>query len=160
MEIRVIRLPEMKMVSSGPIRNEQDFETFDKWWSAIDMKNYITPRDFMQFNRQKGCMEQLFAIPEKFKNRSKYALIDFLGGLYAVGTAIDTQEGCEKVRREIHEWVEKSGHFALSNSQNDTPERYELAHVITPKVFKEKCGYHLSDLWVPIVAREANPCPN
>ena len=144
----------MKMISSGPIRNMQDFEAFDKWWSAIDMRNYIMPRDFMQFNRQKDCMEQLFAIPEKFRNKSKYALIDFPGGLYAVGTAKDTPEDCESVRREIHGWIEASEHFALSSSQNDTAERYELAHVITPRIFKKKCGYHLSDLWIPIVVRE------
>jgi hypothetical protein len=41
----------------------------------------------------------------------------------------------------------------LSTSENDPVERYEMCHVVTPKVFKEKKGYHLSDIFVPIVLK-------
>ena len=153
MEIRVIKLPKMKMVSSGAITNMKDFDTFDKWWSSIDMTNYITPRDFMQFNKQKNCMEWLFAIPNEFVETKPYEIIDFPGGLYVVGTAKDSEEDCDMVKKEVYEWVSKSDFFELADSRNDTSERYELAHVITPKIFKEKCGYHLSDLFIPIITK-------
>lgn len=45
--VRVINIPELKVVSSGQITNMSELETFDNWWSSIDMKGYITPRDFM-----------------------------------------------------------------------------------------------------------------
>jgi hypothetical protein len=147
------------MVNSGPLTDERVFEAFDKWWGAFDLRHYIAPRDFMQFNRQKNCMEQLFAAPRGLRNRCRsrrgYKTVRFPGGLYAVATAKDTQEDMQALRREVHGWIENSGHFAVSDTQNDTAERYELAQVVTPKIFKEKCGYHLSDLWVPIVVKEA-----
>jgi DNA gyrase inhibitor GyrI len=154
MEIRVIKIPAMKMVSSGPLTDEKTFFAFDNWWSGIDVKNYITPRDFMQFNKQQNCMEQLFAIPEEFVNTSKYEIIDFPGGLYAVATAKDKDDEFKRVRQEILEWVENNEHFTLPDNENDISERYELTHVITPKIFKEKCGYHLSDCWIPIVVNK------
>ena len=157
-EIRVIRIPKMKMISSGPLTDEQVFAAFDNWWGKFDARDYITPRDFMQFNREKGCMEQLFAVPKGFRNRLKsrrrYKTVNFPGGLYAVGTAKDIHEDFPRVRQEIRDAIEKSDWFALSDSQNDLPERYELTHVITPKIFKEKCGYHLSDCWIPIIIKE------
>ena len=153
MEIRVINIPKMKMVSSGAITNMEEFDAFDNWWSNIDMSNYITPRDFMQFNKQKNCMEWLFAIPNGFTETKGYEIIDFNGGLYAVGTAKDTEDDCEKVKKEVRDWVLQSSCFELEDYKNKSSERYEMAHVITPKTFKEKCGYHLSDLFIPIIIK-------
>ncbi len=48
-DIRVINFPNMKMISSGPLKDMEAFEEFDNWWSSIDTKNYITPRDFFIF---------------------------------------------------------------------------------------------------------------
>ena len=153
MEIRVINFPKMKMVSSGSINGMKEFNDFDNWWSSIDMKNYISPRDFIQFNKKMNYMEWLFAIPENFMNESSYKIIDFEGGLYAVGTSKDSKDSSNEVRKEIYEWVDKSECFAISNEKNDASERYELSHVITPKIFKEKMGYHLSDTFIPIVIK-------
>jgi len=54
--IRVINFPSMKMVSSGPITNMNELNEFDNWWSKIDMKDYITPRDFMYSDKYNNCM--------------------------------------------------------------------------------------------------------
>lgn len=47
--IRIINIPELKAVSSGAITSIEELEAFDRWWSAIDVKDYITPRDFMWY---------------------------------------------------------------------------------------------------------------
>ena len=52
--VRIIKIPELKVVSSGPITNMEELEKFDSWWSAIDVSNYITPRDFMWYNEKKN----------------------------------------------------------------------------------------------------------
>lgn len=151
--VRVINIPELKVVSSGPITNMSELEAFDNWWSSIDMKGYITPRDFMWYNEEENYMEWIFAIPENWGNFGGYQLIDFSGGLYAVATSKDTEEDCNSVREEIHKWISESDCFELSTNANDTAIRYTMNHVITPKIFKTKMEYHLSDNFVPIVVK-------
>ena len=151
--IRVIQIPPLKVVSSGSITTMEEFEAFDKWWSSIDAKHYITPRDFMYYNAKKNCVEWIFAIPEGHMGTGGYELVDYPGGLYAVGTSKDSEDECNKTKEVIRKWVTDSDCFELSTNENDSVERYEMTHVITPKVFKEKMGYHLSDIFVPIVIK-------
>ncbi|HEX3021216.1 MAG TPA: transcriptional regulator [Lachnospiraceae bacterium] len=150
--IRVINIPQLKVVSSGAITNMEEFEAFDKWWSAIDVSNYITPRDFMWYNEKEKYMEWVFAVPDNYSNFSNYQLVDFPGGLYAIATSKDSEEDCNSTKELIRKWVVESGCFELSTEANDTNLRYTMSHVLTPKIFKEKMGYHLSDHFVPIVA--------
>ena len=146
--IRVINFPSMKMVSSGPITNAKELDEFDNWWSKIDMKDYITPRDFMYSDENNNCMIWLIAVPRRFADFGKYEVIDFPGGLYAVGTAKDgNEENMNRVKKMISQWVKDSGCF------EETSERHGMAHVCTPKIFKEKMGYHLTDFFVPIIAK-------
>ena len=151
--VRIIRIPELKVVSSGAITNMEELETFDSWWSAIDVKHYITPRDFMWYNEKEKYMEWVFAVPDNYKDLGDYHLVDFPGGLYAVATSRDTDEDSNITREQIRIWVLESGCFDLSTEENDANIRYTMNHVITPKIFKEKMGYHLTDNFVPIVVK-------
>ncbi len=56
-------------------------------------------------------------------------------------------------REQLCKWVIESDCFELSTEKNDTAIRYTMNHVITPKIFREKMGYHLSDNFVPIVVK-------
>lgn len=150
--IRIIKIPQLKVVSSGAITNMEEFEAFDRWWSTIDVNHYITPRDFMWFNEKEKYMEWVFAVPDNYTNFGDYKLVDFPGGLYAVATSQDTDEDCNNAKEEIRKWVIESGYFKLSTEENDTTIRYTMAHILTPKIFKEKMGYHLSDNFIPIVS--------
>lgn len=151
--IRVINIPPLKVVSSGSITAMEELDAFDKWWSSIDIKHYITPRDFMWYNSNRNCMEWIFAIPEGHTDAGGYELIDFAGGLYAVATSRDSENDSNETKESIRKWISDSDCFELSTQQNDHVERYEMYHVITPKIFKEKMGYHLSDIFVPIVLK-------
>lgn len=151
--IRVIEIPPLKVVNSGSISAMEDFEAFDQWWSSIDVKHYITPRDFMWYNVKKQYLEWFFALPEGYKDTGGYEVVDFPGGLYAVAASKDAEEEVEDTKAFIRSWIEESGYFALSTMENDPAERYVMAHVTTPKIFKAKMGYHLSDIFVPIVVK-------
>lgn len=152
--IRVIKFPKMKMISSGLIRDMKEFDEFDNWWSGIDINNYITPRDFLYFDDDEKCMIWLFAPPENFNNTSKYKFVDFQGGLYAVCTSKDGDGvDMEQSKTAMRKWIESSECFEESTESNDICKRYELGHVCTPKVFKEKMGYHLMDIFIPIVVK-------
>lgn len=158
--IRVIQIPQLKAVTSGKITTMEQMEKFDKWWSSIDTTDYITPRDFMWFVSNENYIEWIFAIPRGLDDFGGYKQIDFSGGLYAVATVkdadcdggIDDEQTCEIIRN----WVLESDCFALSTVENDLKERYKMNHIITPKIFKEKMGYHLSDVFVPIVLKNEN----
>lgn len=155
--VRIIKIPQLKAVSSGKITNEKEFDAFDKWWSGIEAKDYITPRDFLWLNEKENYMEWIFAIPLNLSDFGGYEPIDFPGGLYAVATAktyeADNGEDEKQTKNLIKEWIQNSGCFEASNSGNDTFQRYIMSHVITPKIFKEKMGYHLSDIFVPVVLK-------
>lgn len=95
-----------------------------------------------------------FALPVGYKNTGRYEVVDFPEGLYAVATSKDAEEeAIQETKAFIRSWIETSQCFEISTSDNDSAERYVMTHVITPKVFKEKMGYHLSDIFVPIVAK-------
>jgi DNA-binding transcriptional MerR regulator len=102
-DIRVIRIPKIKMARSG----NTDLDAFDRWWSSIDLKNYIFPRDFMYYNARLGYFEWIIAIPEGLTDTNGYEVFDFPGGLYAVGTAIDGDD-INRVNRLIHKWVDEN----------------------------------------------------
>lgn len=151
--IRIINIPKLNVVSSGAITTMEELDVFDRWWSAIDVKEYITPRDFMWYNEKEKYMEWVFAIPVGLKDFNGYQLTEFPGGLYAVTTSKNTEEDCNSTREEIRKWVLSSDCFDLSLADEDGITRYTMNHVITPKIFKEKMGYHLNDNFVPIVVK-------
>lgn len=153
-DIRVIDFPKMKMISSGLIKDMEMFEEFDRWWSSIETKNCITPRDFLYTDKEENGVIWLFAPPETFENTSKYEYVDFPGGLYVVCSAKDG-DGVDmnRIKSSMRKWIRDSGCFEESDESNDSHKRYELGHVCTPKIFKEKMGYHLMDLFIPIIVK-------
>lgn len=155
--IRVIEIPKMKVVTSGGMRTGEEFGAFCNWWSNIRTEGYITPRDFMWFNEKEGFVEWIFAIPNNCSDFGKYNLIDFSGGLYAVASTIDADddngEDKNNTIKMVYEWVNDSGCFEVSSSLNDAKERYTMFHIISPKIFREKKGYSIADVFIPIVVK-------
>jgi len=98
-------------------------------------------------------MEWIFAVPDNHQECSTYKAFIFPGGLYAVATSKDMEEDCNNTRKEISKWVSESGCFIVLTPENDENTRYIMNHVITPKIFKEKMGYHLCDNFVPIIVK-------
>ena len=144
-DIRIIMLPRLKMARSG----NTDLEEFDKWWSSVPVEQSLFPRDFMWYNPRLNCFEWLFAIPENMTDTNGYEVFDFPGGLYAVATAYDEGEEIMRVNKLVHKWVDESGEFEVSNSTNDTEERYDMGHIITPAgVYRPQM-----DLFIPIVRK-------
>ena len=80
-KVRVMHFLAMRMISSGPLQSMEEFDAFDRWWSAIDTKEYITSRDFLYYDGDGRCFVWLFAPPREFNNTSGYECVDFPGGL-------------------------------------------------------------------------------
>ncbi|RAV03561.1 MerR family transcriptional regulator [Paenibacillus sp. YN15] len=150
-DIRVIEIPPVLMARSG----EADLDAFDHWFSSVDTRHYLAPRDFLWFNARTNRFEWLFALTHGMEDTGGFEVFSFPGGLYAVASAIDGDE-IPKVNAMIRKWVEQNEYFEVSTPANDPHERYDMGHIFTPKVFKEQTGYHLMDLFVPIVLRKSS----
>lgn len=145
--IRIIELPAVRMARSG----KSDLDAFNTWWSGIAAqdKYSLFPRDFMWFNKELDCFEWLYALPAGVTDSGGYEVFDFPGGLYAVAACKDGEE-ITRTNAFIHEWVAKSEVFEESPCNPDGVARYDMGHIITPHGSRERLGYELMDLFVPI----------
>ncbi|EGD45962.1 transcriptional regulator, MerR family [Ruminiclostridium papyrosolvens DSM 2782] len=144
-DIRIILLPKVKMARSG----NTDLGEFDKWWSSVVVEQSLFPRDFMWYNSKLNYFEWLFTIPENMTDTNGYEVFDFPGGLYAVATAYDEGEEISRINGLIHKWIDESEEFEVSNNENDTDERYDMGHIVSPMgVYRSQM-----DLFIPIVKK-------
>lgn len=144
-DVRIIMLPKVKMARSG----NTDLGEFDKWWSSVAVEQSLFPRDFMWYNSKLNCFEWLFTIPENMTDTNGYEVFDFPGGLYAAATAYDEGEEISRINGLIHKWVDESEEFEVSSSNNDTEERFDMGHIVSPMGV---CRPQM-DLFIPIVRK-------
>ena len=149
--IRIVELPPVRMARSGG----RDLGEFDRWWSAVAAQDRLSlfPRDFMWFNPRLNADEWVYALPCGVEDAGGYEVFDFPGGLYAVAACKDDGPEIEKLGGQIHEWIERSEIFA-EPSPEQSVDRWEMGHVITPVNAKQTIGHHQLDLFVPIVYRK------
>lgn len=160
--IRIVELPKMKVVTSGPIRTQEAFDAFNTWWSAYDKNvvDKIAPRDFMWFNEREQATEWFYAlpIPETGDSYSGYEAKEFEFGMYAVASNLDAD--CDdakdwlETKAAIENYVKDSEVFELSTLGNDNCERYAMFHIITPQHYFDRTGIHQEDMFVPIVYKK------
>lgn len=78
-----------------------------------------------------------------------YQLVTFPGGLYAVTTSIDGDEGSYKSTHEnIDRFLQEHNGFVKDSS------RTELGHIITPPQACSALGYEQMEHYIPIRLRE------
>ena len=140
--IRIIEIPDCKMVSSGiGMFGQEHFTAFNAWFSTLPRTK--DAKDFAA--EAPGGVEWLYiyengmAVPERFD------IIDFKGGLYAVNTDIDQQTDIAVMDNALHEFLQKNG-FEQDNS------RRRMGNIITPPKAQEVLGYNQMDYYMPIKA--------
>lgn len=146
LSIRIIEIPKVKMVRSG----NSDLGKFDKWWMSISAKDTysIFPRDFMWHNPKYNKEEWLYAIPPGTSDYGGYDTLNFVGGLYAVASCKESDLG--KTSARVRNWLKNSELFVLDEQ---TVDRYDMVHIITPKSVREKVGFNQMDFFFPIKFR-------
>lgn len=147
-DLRIIELPQMKMVTSGP-KDLEELGEFDSWWSNIEAKreNRIYPYDFMYFDAKLGKMVWNYILPSNVTDTMGYDVIDFPGGIYAASISIDGDDvDGEKVYNDIKSWIESNNAFELDESS----DRHTMFHIITSDKVYEALGYRQLDIYVPI----------
>lgn len=74
-KVRIIEIPPMKAVYSGPITDGEKIGAFVSWFSAFhsSLKSELAPRDFMRYNERIGdgiSIEDLY-LPIEIRTQEK-----------------------------------------------------------------------------------------
>lgn len=158
--VRIIEIPKIKAVFSGPLSSKEKFEKFIKWFSEYhaSLKGELFPRDFMWYNERLNVREWFYALPPNadLQQITDYEIVDLPSGLYAAASCLNADlDGAEdwlSTRQEINNRVQKSDKFDLYVNGEGREERYPMFHIISPGWMMEK-GISIEDLYVPIVEK-------
>lgn len=155
--IRIIEIPKMKAVYSGPLTDEARFEAFNTWFSRFHaaLPCELYPRDFMWYNERVGAQEWFYALPQGTDAEAikEFEIVDLPHGLFAVVSCLDADldQAAEwmKTREELMQWVEQDSRFRLYRNGPGKPERYPLFHIVSPGRLMSQ-GLSIEDLYMPI----------
>jgi len=159
--IRIINIPKMKAVYSGPLTDEKKFEAFNSWFSTYhaSLTNELYPRDFMWYNERIGAQEWFYALPADAKEEDcgGFEIVDLPSGLFAVASCMDADfdqaEDWLKTREELLSWAAQSKQFKAYENEDGKLERYPMFHIVSPgELYAEKIS--IEDLYLPIERRK------
>lgn len=140
--IRIIEIPDCKMVSSGVgMFGEENFTAFNDWFSALPRTK--DAKDFAA--EAPGGVEWLYIYEDGMTVPERFNIVDFIGGLYAVNTDIDQKTDIAAMDKELHEFLQKNG-FEQDKS------RRRMGNIITPPKAREILGYYQMDYYMPVKA--------
>ena len=159
-KVRIIEIPPMKAVYSGPLTDGEKFGAFVSWFSAFhsSLKSELAPRDFMRYNERIGAREWFYALPEHIdpSTITGFEITDLPCGLFAVASCLDADldeaEDWLKTRGELIEWAEKSEKFMPYRNGDGKPELYPMFRIVSPPSLIGD-GISIEDLYLPIEIR-------
>lgn len=159
--IRIVEIPKMKAVYSGPLSTKEEFENFIAWFSKYhaSLQCELFPRDFMWYNERLNAREWFYALPSNcnVSEITDYEIVDLPAGLYAVASCLNADLDAAKdwlsTREEIIQWVNENDNFALYRNGEGKEERYPMFHIISPG-WMMPMGISIEDLYVPIIKRD------
>ena len=159
--IRIVEIPRMKAVYSGPLTTAERFEAFNNWFNRFhaSLQYELFPRDFMWYNERIGAQEWFYALPcdPSEVDCGEFEIRDLPNGLFAVASCMDADldQGGDwlSTRDALIQWVKDSGKFTLYENRDGRTERYPMFHIVSPgKLIPE--GISIENLYVPIEEKE------
>lgn len=152
-DIMIVRIPQFRAVTSGPMTFEELFGgDFGPWQEAhnhffkpviFDAPDFLCEKD--------GKAEWIWGLKDEVEEEDTfpYKIIQYPGGLYAVAVSMDGDgESHDKVNRKIEKWLE-STNFAIDN------ERALMGHMMyVDEEIKKGLGYHQMNLYTPVKLSE------
>jgi len=146
--IRIIEIPDCKMVSSGiGVFGEERFDVFFNWFTALPKT--IFPKDFLFWDGDSGGFHWLYLYDEGMNTPAGYEIIDFKGGLYAIATDIDQQTDMDALDAERDVFLKANG-FQVDES------RPRMGNIITSPRASGILGYHQMDYYTPVESIQAH----
>jgi hypothetical protein len=159
--VRIIEIPKMKAVFSGPLSSEEKLKGFIGWFSTYhaSLEGELFPRDFMWYNERLHVREWFYALPANadLTQITNYEIVDLPSGLYAVASCLDADLDNAKdwlgTRKEIIDWVNGSSRFDLYVNEEGKDEKYPMFHIISPG-WMMPMEISIEDLYIPIVKKD------
>ena len=146
--VRIIEIPDCKMVSSGVgFFGEEKFEGLLKWFSAKPRTLY--PMDFLSASfDEKGEFNGMiwYYVYDGVNAPEGYDIVDFKGGLYAVSTDIDQRTDIGAMDAEVDAFLE------AHNLERDH-SRPRLGHIISSPSAQKVLNYAQMDYFAPVKPR-------
>jgi len=147
--IRIIEIPDGKMVSSGiGMFGQEKFDNFAKWFSSLPPTAPFS-KDFLFWDGGEhgasGGFHWLYMYEVGMAVPAEYDVVDFRGGLYAVATDIDQKTDIEEMDAAVDAILRESG-FARDDG------RPRMGNIITPPLAGKTLGYEQMDYFYPIKA--------
>lgn len=158
--IRIVKLPDMRAVYSGPLTDGERFERFVQWFSSYHagLPGELYPRDFMWYNERLGAREWFYVLPAgaKAEDCGGFDIVDLPGGLFAVASCMnaDFDQAADwlATRGELLKWAAESKAFMPYENGEGKTERYPMFHIVSPgELYAERIS--MEDLYLPIERR-------
>ena len=144
--VRIIELPPCTMAASAyGMFGDGKLEAFDAWFSAFDRGPF--PKDYLSYDPKREAFRWYYLCEANTEVPEPFSLVDFPGGLYAVCTAIDGEDGGQAMEA-IASFIEGSPHLVRDES------RAALGNVITSPLGERALGYRQMDHYIPVKASE------
>ena len=146
-KVRIYRIPDCKMVSSGDgVFGDEHFNRFDAWFSKQTILP-IYPFDFLREGGAPGTFNWNYVYDERMDVPAEFPIVDFKGGYYAVVTSVDGQDS--RAAMKIRDKYLKKHKLVIDES------RPAFGHVLTGvKLIRETLGAGQMDYWVPVKRAE------
>ena len=147
-EVRMIRLPLMRMLTSRMHTGETDVLDLDKMQSLFSHYGFDPKPGFHNcFLRKKDNDEwiMMIEIPFDYENQTPYTDENFQGGLYAVASCF--MDDIDITFTLLREWIDKNGEFEVRGG-------FELIEEILPWDIAVKLSRFQQDVYLPIKIKE------
>lgn len=158
--VRIIEIPTLRAVYSGPLTDEEKFERFNRWFSEYhaSLSCELYPRDFMWYNERIGAQEWFYVLPHGAEKGGipGYEIVNFPGGLFAVASCLDADidqaVDWMQTYQALFRWATESDRFMPYENAPGKPERYPMFHIVSPGRLIPT-GISMEDLYFPIEER-------
>ena len=146
--IRIYTMPQCRMVASQwGVFGEPAIDNFDTWMETLPRPMF--PKDFITWEDSKpeNMVFQWFYMYEEGMTLPEGAeVVDFPGGMYAVGTDIDQQTDKAAMDAAVAEFIARYG-FEMD------PTRRELGNIISSPAVSSVLGFEQMDYYYPVRPR-------
>lgn len=146
--IRIYEMPPCKMVASPVgVFGEPAIDDFNTWMEMLPRPMF--PKDFITWDDSdpaKVVFQWFYMYEEGMTLPAGAEVVDFPGGIYAVGTDIDQQTDKAAMDREVAAFMTQHG-FEMD------PTRRELGNIITSPAVRAVLGFEQMDFYYPVRAK-------
>ena len=156
-DVRVIRLPPMRMLTSY-LKTGQIEELDGDKMQYLFADQGLLPKPGMRncFYRKEfnGNWIMMIEIPQDFNNQTLYQDDIFPGGLYAIASAFI--EDMDITFDLLNDWIKESEDYDLDADVSGALQRVEMIEEILPWDIATKQNRYQQDVFIPIKLKEEN----